>query len=334
MVALIFGCSSFVGRHLVRELLARGVRVAGTCFRAPEAPAEPVYRVDVLDRRAVDDVVRQVRPQVVYHLAAEAVPARCWENPARGYAVNLEGTAHVAAACASLLHPPLLVLPSSAHVYGKDVPETRGLRETDACHPLSPYGIAKLAAELHLGAVAHQSGLPFVIFRLFNQFGPGQRGSFFIPEMAESIARIRDQAERDRTGPSPGGVLRHPGVLRTGDLSLRRDFLDVRDAVKALAAATCPEHHTAIQGKTYNLGRGVPSRLADLVQVLIACAGTPVAVETDSARIRPGDPPALWADISRLRADTGWKPERPLEASLKEVLEEFRVHAHDDSPAP
>lgn len=312
MSILILGASSFIGRHLASELRGRGLSVAGTYHSSNRGVEAPSYSLDILHRQSVCELLEQVRPQVVYHLAGESWPSRCWHNPQRCYEVNLIGTANVAEACAALSEPPLLAFPSSSHVYGNEPPEGRGLLESDACAPASPYGIAKWATERHLEAMAHRSGLRTVIFRLFNQFGPGQRGPFFVPEMAEAIIRLEQQ---DAAGPAR---------LYTGNLNLRRDFLDVRDAVKALAQVTHAAQAPIMTGKIYNLGSGTSMRLLDLLGLLLAASKVSVTIQTDPSKLRTQDPRAFWSNITRLQTDTGWRPQRSLQASLKEVLEELR----------
>jgi len=312
MPVLIIGSSSFIGRHLAKELRTRGLEVAGT-YRHSESHLEgPLYQLDILDQPAVRKVLEEVRPETVFHLAAETTPSRTWADPESCYRVNLDGTVNVAHACVDQSPPPRLVFPSSVHVYGTGAPEDRGIRETDPCNPVSPYGIAKWKAEQRLAEMAEQAGLRSIIFRLFNQFGPGQKGHFFISEMAEAVARL-ERTPEDK-----------PKVIRTGNLELRRDFMDVRDGVRALALTAEPENAAPMEGKTYNLGRGEALRLSEILRILIDAAEVPIQTETDPAKLRTDDPAALWADVSRLALDTGWNPIRDLKTSLLEVLEERR----------
>ncbi len=300
---LIIGASSFIGGHLLNELRAGGREVACTHLNVLQSE-DGAYQLDILDRKRCLDLLAEIRPKVVFHLAAQTIPRESWLNPQNCYRVNIEGTANVAEACATLDEPPLMVFPSSAHVYGTGAPSDRGIREDDTCCPTSPYGIAKLAAEQHLKAVGGD-GFRFVIFRLFNQFGPGQVGPFFIPEMVEAIRTFTGQTSLQ---------------IETGNLQLRRDFLDVRDAVRALAMVAVPECASVMAGKTYNLGRGEASPLAEVLQMLLDASKSDATQRTDPARLRPNDPPALWADISKLEMDTDWRPERGLKDSLAELV--------------
>jgi GDP-4-dehydro-6-deoxy-D-mannose reductase len=310
MPALIIGASSFIGRHLAQELLSRGLDVAGTHLNTPAAKRQDhaAYQLDILDRQRCREVLAEVRPEVVFHLAAQTVPRESRANPQLCYRVNIGGTANVAEACAALESPPVLVFPSSVHVYGPGAPTDRGIKESDPCRPATPYGIAKLAAEQHLLSLAGDR-LRVVIFRLFNQFGPGQTGPFFIPEMAEAIrVGVTALAGRD---PVP--------VIRTGNIKVSRDFLDVRDAVRAMAQVTNPECAAPMAGNIYNLGRGEAIPLENILQMLLDAAGVSATLETDPARLRTDDPEALWADISKLQTDTGWRPEKEMEESLREM---------------
>ena len=311
---LIIGSSSFIGRHLAQELLSRGLDVAGTYLeRGPDAPQRVhPYQLDILDQQRCREVFAEVQPKVVFHLAAQTVPRESRANPQHCYRVNIEGTANVAEVCATLDTPPVLVFPSSAHVYGPDAPTERGILETDPCRPATPYGIAKLAAEQHLLSIADDK-LRVVIFRLFNQFGPGQSGPFFIPEMADEIRGLRGLGAPRQDSAQ---------IIETGNIQVRRDFLDVRDAVRALAQVTDPESAAAMSGNTYNLGRGEAIPLAEILQMMLDAAGVTATLETDPAKLRSNDPEALWADISKLQAVTGWRPERAMEDSLADVIQE------------
>ncbi len=329
MPALIIGASSFIGRHLAQELLSRGLDVAGTYLeRDLDAPRRAhSYQLDILDRQRCREVLAEVLPEVVFHLAAQTVPRESRANPQLCYRVNIGGTANIAEACAALESPPALVFPSSAHVYGPGAPTDRGIKESDPGRPATPYGIAKLAAEQHLLSLA---GLRVVIFRLFNQFGPGQTGPFFIPEMAEAIRSLRglgaprqdsapDTPRPDSVSTSCRGAPRPLPVIETGNIKVRRDFLDVRDAVRAMAQATNPECAAAMFGNIYNLGRGEAIPLENILQMMLDAAGVSATLETDPAKLRPNDPEALWADISKLQTDASWRPERGMEESLREM---------------
>jgi GDP-4-dehydro-6-deoxy-D-mannose reductase len=327
---LIIGSSSFIGRHLAQELLSRELDVAGTYWNTPAAERQDydAFQLDILDRERCREVIAEVQPEVVFHLAAQTVPRESRANPQHCYRVNIGGTANIAEACAALETPPVLVFPSSVHVYGPGAPTDRGIKESDPCRPATPYGIAKLAAEQHLLSVAGDR-LRVVIFRLFNQFGPGQSGPFFIPDMVKAIRNLRGlgaprqeisspAAERQET--SCRGAPR-PHVIETGNIQVRRDFLDVRDAARAMAQVTDPDRASAMSGNIYNLGRGEALPLADILEMMFDAAGVSATFETDPAKLRPSDPEALWADISKLQADTGWRPEREMEDSLADVIQ-------------
>ncbi|HUP42553.1 MAG TPA: GDP-mannose 4,6-dehydratase [Thermoanaerobaculia bacterium] len=291
MRVLVTGAGGFVGRHLARLLVAEGDRVAGTCWGECLAiPGVELHEADVRDRASVERVVRQVRPEVVVHLAGLSHVGQSWERPGCYFAVNVTGTENVVRSAGGAR----VLIASSADVYGA-VPEAeQPIGEERALEPGTPYGATKAAAERLAVALA---GPAAVVVRSFNLIGPGQSRDFALPSFAAQLAAIR----RGEAEP----------MLQVGNLSARRDFVHVEAAARAYALlARRGEGRTA-----YNLASGRARSMAEVLEALIRLSGVEARVERDPARFRPVDLPLLCGDPSRLRA-LGWEPEPGVDEAI------------------
>ena len=295
---LVTGASGFVGRHLLLSLAAS--------FPAAELFAG---HADVTDRDAVANQVRNARPDACIHLAAVTTVAGARQNPDRAWQVNLHGTLDVARAL--LAHAPgcRLLFASSAEIYGQSFAGGRALDESALPAPMNSYAATKAAADLALGAMAHD-GLRVVRLRLFNHTGPGQSDQFVLPAFARQIALI----ESARQAPP----------LRVGGLHSMRDFLDVRDVCGAyVRCLQCgPELGP---GTVLNIASGVPRRIGDILDTLLELAGLRTEVVTDAARLRGTEIASASGDSSRARNLLGWAPEIPWQQTLADVLADWRL---------
>jgi GDP-4-dehydro-6-deoxy-D-mannose reductase len=282
--ALVTGGTGFIGPQLERELRDNGFEVT------------PVGRSggDVTDPGAMRRLLAEARPTHVFHLAG--IRDGELDELLR---INVWGTVNVLEAVAAEAPAARVLVVGSAAEYGETTHEP--VVEHDPLHPVTDYGVAKTAQELAAAAVAARRRLHLTRVRLFNVLGPGEPTSFVASAIAGRIAAIQAGTERP--------------PLRTGDLSTRRDFVDVRDVARALRlAATHGE-----TGAVYNVCSGTATPIRRLVEELLALAGLDIPVEsTPEAAVLNIRGHAGSGD--RLRAATGWEPERSLRDSLADVL--------------
>lgn len=295
MKALVTGAAGFVGGHLCAHLLREGDDVIGV-DRA-EGP-------DLLDPQAVNALLADVRPDVVYHLGGWSDVGASWEFPLEAFRVNGEGTLNLLHACINNGAPRVLAV-SSADVYGRVTPEDLPITESTTFRPVTPYAASKVAADqLALQAwLGH--GLETIRVRAFNHLGPGQTTRFVAPAIAERIAIN----ERDGLASVP-----------VGNLTPRRDLTDVRDVVRAyrlLMDAGSP-------GEAYNVCTGRDLTILELAEHLVGLAAIPMTIDADPDLQRPVETPILRGDPSRLHDATGWSPEITLDETLKDILDERR----------
>lgn len=307
MRALVTGGLGFVGRHLVEHLADRGDDVV-----VVDRHSSP--SVDITDPSSIRAAIAAASPEVVYHLAGWAAVATSWDDPAAALHLNAAGTLHTLEACRAA-EVERVVCVASADVYGVVTEAELPLTEHSPIRPTTPYAASKVAAE----AVAHQAFLGYgdqvLRVRPFNHIGPGQAEQFVAPALAGRIAR----AERDGAD--------HVVV---GNLTPRRDLTDVRDVVRAYRLLV--EHGRA--GEVYNVCSGVDVAVQELADQLIALADRPVRLVTDPELVRPVDLPVLRGDPAKLRADTGWTPEIPLEQTLRDLFHDLRARVRDEVPTP
>lgn len=301
---LITGGAGFVAQFLVRHLR----RMDPAC-QIIVPGFEQAAMLDIRERDAVGGLIRQVRPTAVVHLAAIAAPTEARGAPDRAWEVNLTGTRIVAEEI--LVHAPeaRFVYAGSSDAYGAAFINASGpLNEDAPLQPMNVYAATKAAADLLIGQMAYD-GLRAIRFRPFNHTGPEQGDAYVIPAFARQIAEI--------------AAGRREPVVRVGNIAVERDFLDVRDVVRAYAIAALGDLPPA-PGLVFNLASGRPTALREVLETLIDRAGVSVDVQADPAKMRPADVVRTWGDFSKARAQLGWSPAIPLVQTLGDVLDYWR----------
>jgi GDP-4-dehydro-6-deoxy-D-mannose reductase len=311
MRVLITGIAGFAGSHLAELALAEGAEVWGTLL--PGAPLDNLAAVetdvrtlpcDLTEAGAATRVLREARPDRVFHLAGASVVGTSWAQRASVLRTNLEGTFQLLEGLRA--HPAPCLLISSGEVYGAVPEEAQPIPESQPLAPVSPYALSKACQELYAGYYARAERLPVVLARPFNHVGPRQGPGFVWSDIARQVADI----DRGLT----------PPVLRIGTVTTRRDFTDVRDMVRAYWLLLA----RAGDAGPYNAASGVPVAIREILDGFLALATRPIEVRVDPERVRPVDIPLLAGDARRLRALTGWAPRIPLRQSLADVLDDWR----------
>jgi GDP-4-dehydro-6-deoxy-D-mannose reductase len=291
----VTGGQGFVGTWLQAHLREAGddVDVAGA-------------ELDIGDAEGLRRAVVDVAPDAVYHLAAFTHVGQSWGETREVFRVNAEGTLNLLEAVRACPSPPRVLLTSSAEVYGAVKPEHLPLTEGSPLLPVSPYAASKVAAEF-LGVQAHLGhGLPVIRARAFNHVGPGQASAFAVSALAKRIV------EAERTGGKQ---------LPVGNLRPRRDFTDVRDVVRAYRLLVLRGE----AGGVYNVCSGADVAIEEVAHRLLAIAGSDLELVVDPALVRPADVPVLRGDSNLLRSATGWRPEIPLDVTLRAVVDHWRA---------
>ncbi len=295
MRVLITGVAGFAGSHLAEYLVSHTeYEIWGVVRRTRWRVAHLVDRIhlvtcDLTDQVATARLVEDIRPDLVFHLAADARVGASWQHPWHTYEANLRAQLSILEALANSGQRARVLIVGSNEAYGK--PLYLPVDETHPFRPVTPYGVSKAAQDLMGLQYMLAFDLPVIRTRPFNHIGPRQSRGFVCADFASQVARIE-------------AGLQEP-VIRVGNLSARRDFTDVRDVVRA--------YHLALTqgaiGEAYNVGRGESHAIQEILDVLIAASRVPIRVEVDPRRLRPSDVPDVICDAGKLRSHTGWEPD-------------------------
>ena len=308
MRALVIGAGGFVGGYLIDELARRGCDIAATRLPQERVNSTVQYAeelLDILDSDAVCEVIERVKPDCIFHLAAQSSVALSWKAPALTVDVNIKGTVNLLEAVRKSGLSPRVMLIGSGEEYG--CAAAPDMTEDEVPQPANIYALTKHTQNM-LGQLYHNAyGMDIISVRAFNHIGAGQLPTFVAADFCRQVAEI----EADR----------QPPVMRVGNLSAKRDFTDVRDIVRAY----CDLSERGVSGQTYNVGSGRSVAVSELLEMILSLSTAEITVEKDPDRMRPADIPEISADISKLQRDTGWTPEISLEQSLLSILEYYRA---------
>lgn len=315
MRVLITGITGFAGSHLAEYVLANHpqAEVFGILrWRSRTENIESIQQrinlseCDLRDATSVKQLLARVRPDKIFHLAAQSFVPSSWNAPAESLTTNILGQLNVFEAVRELGIDPGIQIAGSSEEYGLVYESELPIRETNPLRPLSPYAVSKVGQD-YLGYQYFKSfGLRVVRTRGFNHDGP-RRGDVFV---SSNFAKQLVEVERDKK----------PPVIQVGNLDARRDFSDVRDIVRGywLSLERCEP------GEVYNICSGKAYSIREVLNLLIEISGREVRVETDPARLRPSDVPVLVGDNSKFKAATGWEPQIAYEKTLADMLDYWR----------
>jgi GDP-4-dehydro-6-deoxy-D-mannose reductase len=311
---LITGITGFVGSHLAEYALSRGdVEVFGTVrwrsrMENIEHLADRVRLVecDLRDAAAVRGALAEVRPDYIFHLAAQSYVPTSWKAPAETLTTNIISQLNVMEAMRDLGLQARLHVAGSSEEYGLVFEHETPITEENPLRPLSPYAVSKVAQDM-LAFQYHRSyGLDVVRTRAFNHEGPRRGYVFVTSNFARQIAEIEKGVK--------------PPVIEVGNLNARRDFTDVRDMVRAYWLSL----EKGQAGEVYNIGSGKVYSIREVLDMLLSYTEREIEVRPVTERMRPSDVELLVCDCSKFRAATGWSPEIPFEKTLRDTLDYWR----------
>ena len=315
MRALITGITGFAGSHLAEFILSNhpDVEVYGIMrWRSRTENIEAIEKrvqlveCDLRDATSVKTLLGRVRPDKIFHLAAQSYVPASWNAPGESLTTNIIGQLNIFEAVRELKIEPWIQIACSSEEYGLVKEDELPIKETNPLRPLSPYAVSKVGQD-YLGYQYHMSfGLNVVRTRAFNHDGP-RRGDVFV---SSNFAKQLVEVEKGK----------RPAVIHVGNLEARRDFSDVRDIVRGywLSLERCEA------GEVYNLCSGKAYSIQEVLDRLIELSGAKVKIEQDPARLRPSDVPVLIGDCTKFREVTGWKPEIPYDKTLADMLDYWR----------
>lgn len=314
MKVLITGITGFAGSHLADYCIERGgndvygvIRWRSRTENIRHLREKVTFvECDLRDATSTREVVERVRPDYVFHLAAQSFVPMSWRAPTESLQTNVIGQLNVFEAVRKIDLACRIQIACSSEEYGLVREDELPIREDAPLRPLSPYGVSKVAQDL-LGYQYYMSyKMDIVRTRGFNHTGPRRASVFVVSDFARQIAEI-EKGVRDP-------------VMYVGNLDAERDFTDVRDMVRAYYLAL----EFGKSGEVYNICSEKSWRIGDMLDKLLSMSNAKITVKQDPERLRPSDVPRLRGDCSKFRKDTGWKPLIPFETTAKDMLDYWR----------
>ena len=308
--ALIIGAAGFVGGYLIEKLISDHFEVYATKLPHEQVTFNQVklYDINIMDKDAIVALLFEVRPDYIFHLAAQSSVGLAWKDPGLTVDVNIKGSLNVMDALRELFYKPRVLMIGSGEEYGHVYPNEIPIAERNLLRPGNIYAATK-ACQNMIGSIYSKAyDLELVMVRAFNHIGPGQAPMFVVSDFCKQVAEIEKG-------------LRKP-VMKVGNLAAKRDFTDVRDVVKAYVMLV----QMGKAGETYNVGRGDAREIREILDMIVSMSKTEIKVEIDPNKIRPVDVPIIEADITKLNQLTGWTPLIPLEQTVQETLDYWRIH--------
>ncbi len=324
MRVLLTGAAGFTGSHLAEYLL-------GEASATREEPIEvhcvvhrhdrrihhlrhrmQLHRGDLRNGLWVNDLVQNVQPDYVMHLAAWSDVGGSWQQPWTTYELNIQCQLHLLQALHRWSPTSRTFVVTSNEVYGLLNPDDLPLNEETPFRPNNPYGVSKVTQDMMALQYWLSHQLPTIRARSFNHIGPGQSDDFAASAFARQIAEI----EAGQRLP----------VVTVGNLDTQRDFTDVRDVIRAYWALT----QQGQAGQVYNVGSGQARSVRWLLETLLTLTPVEVEIKLDPNRLRPSDVPLSVCDNRRLIQATEWQPQIDLRQSLQDLLDHWRkdVRSH------
>lgn len=315
MKSLIIGGAGFVGAYLVRHLKNDlGQDVVVTKMPREQVKVDgvdmdsiQVCDLDILQKESIVALFREIRPDYIYHLAAQSSVSVSWKNPALTVDVNVKGGVNILEALRELEDKPRVLFIGSGEEYGHILPGETPIKEGNVPRPGNIYAATKVCQNMLTKIYADAYGLDVMMVRAFNHIGPNQLPLFVVADFCKQVAEIE-------------AGNREP-VMKVGNLSAKRDFTDVRDVVRAYALLM----KSGCAGETYNIGSGHAIAIEDILKQILDHSSVEIRVEVDPERLRPVDVPIIEADTTKVYEATGWKPEISLEQTIRETLDYWRT---------
>ncbi len=315
MKILITGITGMAGSHLAEHLLSEnGHEIFGTCrWRSKKDNIYDFHdkinlcECELKDPHAVNRLIQDVRPDQIYHFAAQSSVSSSWNSPQDTIVNNVTSQLNLFEAVRLLKLKDIRILISgSSEEYGLVYENELPVNENNQLRPMSPYGVSKVTQTAMAFQYFKNYGMHIVRTRSFNHTGPRRNETFVTSNFAKQIVEI----ELGRKEP----------VIHVGNLSAIRDFSDIRDIVNAYVIAL--DHGTP--GEMYNIGSDVSHSIGDVLDMLLSLSDVEIDIKEDPSRIRPLDVPELRCDSSKFRNKTGWKPEIEFRTTLSDLLRFWR----------
>ncbi len=315
MIILMTGITGFVGSHLAEYIidLDEGHQIYGLCrWRSPRDNLLNIYDkitlldADLCDLGALIRHIKAIKPDVIFHLAAQSYVLTSFNSPAKTLLDNIIGTMNLLEAVRIAEIDPVIHICSSSEVYGQVREEDVPIKETCPFRPASPYAVSKVGEDMVALQYWISYGTRTIRTRMFTHTGPRRGDVFALSSFAKQIAA--------------GELGLKAPVIKVGNLKSVRTFCDVRDAVRAywLLVHKCPP------GEVYNVGGTRTMTVGEALELMLSLSDMKFDVKVDPALMRPSDVTLQIPCTDKFRNQTGWEPGIPLEKTVSEMLDYWR----------
>ena len=309
---LITGGTGFAGSHLVEALLEKGyINIHLTSyngenqFLASLIGAENIHQLDLTNKQATANLIKDLQPTQIYHLAALAFVGKSFDQADRVLTNNINLQQNVLLAVRDFAKKSRLLVVGSAEEYGVSIsPNELPCDESHVFRPINPYAVSKVTQDMLSYSYHISYGLDIVTVRPFNHIGERQSTDFAIPAFTKQIVAIERGEQKE---------------LNVGSLSAIRDFTDVKDMVTAYITVM----NKGKSGEAYNIGSGIGLKMSEMVEKLSKLAKTEVSIVTDESRLRPHDIPKMIANSDKIK-ELGWKTTINIDTTLERIINWYR----------
>lgn len=321
MNVLVTGAGGMVGSHMVELLYKKGHNVIGIWHKNKkniEQITLPIkfMQCDLRYAQGIDEIIMDNLPEQIFHLAAQSYPTVSWVSPTETIDVNLNSTINIYEAIKKARkyknpnYDPIVVVACSSAEYGETLNKLEGqgevyVKESAELLPLHPYGVSKVGQDLISFQYFMNDHICCIRARIFNSTGTRK-----VNDVTSDFTYRAVQAEKN-------GIYE----LRVGNLDTKRAIMDQRDLVKALMLLA----DKGVAGEVYNISSEFVYQMRDIVSIIEEQIGHKLEIKVDSVLIRPTDEKIIVGDISKLKRDTGWKQDIPMEQTIADMLEYWRL---------
>lgn len=304
----ITGISGFTGKHLFKLLNSKNYQVYGIYNKSKLFENNPViFQCDINDSKKLLNIIEKIKPDIIFHLAGVTYISDP-SNFEIFYKSFIRGTINLLEIVRSLEIDPIILIPGSATEYGLVSDKVDLINENCSLHPISHYGISKVTQSLIGYLYFKRYNLKIIRTRTFNLLGPGQSENSICSSLAKQIAKIEKY--------------RNSKDVLVGNLKTKRDFLDIRDAINAYVLLS----RKGVIGEIYNVCSGKCLSIEQILKIFLKFTHAKVNIKIDKKKVRKIDISFGTSDYSKIKRTTGWEPKIPIEKSLEDLLNWWRVY--------
>ncbi len=312
MKILITGFAGFVSTHFLDFLqtVEPGSEILGVDKHAPATNGNTYpglnisYKnIDLLNKSMVDETLRDFQPEYILHLASVSSVAQSWQTPLESFVNNTNIFLNLVEQVRVNNIKCRILSVGSSEEYGEVEESKLPLTEEHPLKPLSPYAVARISQEMLSKIYADGYGQDIIITRSFNHIGPGQKENFVISSFAKQLVQLATRNSDDNK-------------IVAGNLSIVRDFVDVRDVVKAYYLLL----RNGVSGEVYNICSGIGIELKEIIIKMSELLDIDITVEVNPALIRPNENKKIIGSYEKIKKRLGWEPLIPIEKSLADII--------------